>query len=280
MNGKSNTFRTAVAAISLFASLAVGAVAGYCFALGRTKPPAPGAVETKIVKVGLGNEAAIREKQARIRELERRLEERDNADLFRIPDELQAVQGEAGGGEEHNRDRGPRHPGEWLENMKRDDPERYAEVTNHMTNARLARQEEAQYQLDFLSSVDTSTMSQADRETHERLQNLIARREELLDMMDPLLTDQSAVTEEERLETGRALWETLGEINELNKSERENLIKQTAERLGYQGEMVGEISTTISTIIKTTDSRGPGWRGPGGRGPGGRRGQGWRGGNR
>ena len=89
---------------------------------------------------------------------------------------------------------------------------------------------------------------------------------------------------------GRARYFKLGEIGEidgkireLSRAERDNLLVQTAEALGFQGDDAAEIMDTINSIYEATDS-GWGWGGPGGGGRrggrGGRGGPGGRGGNR
>jgi hypothetical protein len=55
---------------------------------------------------------------------------------------------------------------------------------------------------------------------------------------------------------------------ELNAAERENLIKKTAEAVGFTGEDVGEIAGTIMKVIEATESnpRNRSRRGRGGNG--------------
>jgi len=270
----------AIPAVALIA----GAAIGYCCAPGggEAAAPAPEKGDTKVVKVGLSDKASVEAMRARIKELEGLLAERGN-DLFDAPDEQPRAERVAGDGEGRRRREGRRgrNQQDWLENMKRDDPERYNQVTNQMANFRRMRQAHAQSRMEFLSSVDTTSMSAAARETHERLQELLARRDELMNRMDSDMMGPGAegqeMTEEERHEMGRTMWEATHEINELNRQERENLIKQTAEALGFQGEEVGEIASTIKAIIDSTE---PGFGGPGGRGPGGPGGPGGRRGGR
>lgn len=257
------------------AALIAGAAIGYCCAPRGAAPesaPEPKG-EAKVVKVGLSDKASVDAMRARIKELERQLAERGN-DLFDDPGEPAEERVAREERPRRGEGRRARGPGEWLENLKRDNPERYTQVTNDMANFRRMRQAHAQSRLEFLASVDTSRMSEAERATHERLQTLLAQREELMDKMDSAVSGNS-VTEEEQREMGRTMWEATGEIMELNRQERENLIKQTAEALGFEGEDVGEIADTIKAIIETTESGfgGFGGRGPGGggRGPGGGR---------
>ena len=65
--------------------------------------------------------------------------------------------------------------------------------------------------------------------------------------------------------------ETDHAIREASEQERENLLRQTAEALGFSGAEATEIVDTVSEIYEAT-SNGFG-RGPGGRPPGGPRGR-------
>ncbi|MBQ1345506.1 MAG: hypothetical protein IIY62_03990 [Kiritimatiellae bacterium] len=175
--------------------------------------------------------------------------------------------------EEPRPERGPRG-GDWrarLEQWKKDNPEEFARIEKERQAFMQRRAERAKSRLEFLASIDTSKMSAADRETHEKLQGLLAKREALEAKMGQLLE----LSDEERNQLFADMRETHHEIHELNGQEREILFKQTAELLGFQGEEAGEISATITEIINATDNGfgGPGGPGgPGGRGPGGGRG--------
>ena len=144
-----------------------------------------------------------------------------------------------------------------MEEMKKNDPARYTQMTNRFANWRRSRAEQARNKIDFLSSIDTSHMSADARKTHDALQELIARRENIeAQLQDPDLTD------EERGKLMRQLWESHGELQRLNGEERKNLIDETARSLGFEGEDAQEISATIREVIEATDG---GWGGrPGG----------------
>ena len=135
-------------------------------------------------------------------------------------------------------------------------------MTNRFANWRRSRAEQARNKIDFLSSIDTSRMSAGARKTHDALQELIARREEIeAQLQNPDISDA------ERGELMRQLRESHGELQRLNGEERRNLIGETARSLGFEGEDAREISATIQEVIRATDG---GWGG--GRHHGGHRG--------
>lgn len=257
------------------AALFVGAALGYCFAPGGggKDGAADAAAEkpsAKVVRVGLSDKGSVDALRSRVKELEAKLRELEGRGA--------APDGGAGAASERRVDEGGgrrrgghRNPGEWLENLKRENPGRYAEVTNNMARMRMRRAERAQSQMDFLASWNDSAMTPAALEVHERLQALLAKREELMRSFDEAMSgDGAAASEEDRRAAEREMHETMREIRELNREERTNLIRQTAEAYGFTGEDVDEIADTIGEIISATEGGMHGAPPPGGRGgPGG-----------
>ena len=254
-------------------SLLVGAALGYCLGPLSSPSPAPEPeqkAEPEQVKQtdqrDHGDRAANRALRARIKELEDMLA-KQGVEVEKMKEEETA-----------RRDRGPRN---WdfradMERLKKEEPERYAQITNSMAQFRQRRLERAQSKIDFLSSVDTSRMSPAMLKVHSELQDMIEKREAVEEKMREFMD----MTEEERREAFREIGEIDGKIRELNRAERDNLLVQTAEALGFQGDDAAEIIDTVKSIYEATDS-GWGWGGPGGGGRrGGRGGHGGRGGNR
>ena len=235
-------------------SLLVGAALGYCLGPASSPSPAPepeqkvGTEQAKQPDRGdHGDRAANRALRARIKELEDMLA-KQGIEVEKMKEE-----------ETTRRDRGPRN---W---DFRADMER--------------RLERAQSKIDFLSSIDTSRMSPAMLKVHSDLQDMIEKREAVEEKMRGFMD----MTDEERREAFQEIGEIDGKIRELSRAERDNLLVQTAEALGFQGDDAAEIMDTIKSIYEATDS-GWGWGGPGGGGRrggrGGRGGPGGRGGNR
>ena len=158
--------------------------------------------------------------------------------------------------------------GNWrerMEEMKKNDPERYTQMTNCFAQWRRSRAEQARDKIDFLSSIDTSRMSAGAKKTHNALQDLIAKREGIeQQLQSPDLSD------EERGKLMGELHSTHHELMRLNGEERRNLIDEAARNMGFEGEDAKEVSATIREVIEATDS---GWGGHHGGHRGGPRGR-------
>ena len=208
-----------------------------------------------------GEEATVKALRHRIAELETALAEKDGKSEIAISNAVaEAV-----------RSRPPEPPRQnWrerMEEMKKNEPERYTEMTNRFAQWRRSRSEQARDRMDFLSSIDTSRMNAGARTTHVALQDLIAKREEIeQQLQSPDLSD------DERGKLMGELHSTHRELMRLNGEERKNLIEETARNLGFAGEDAKEFSATIQDVIEATDSgfgphrpRGGHRGGPGGR---------------
>ena len=160
------------------------------------------------------------------------------------------------------------NPQEWLENLKKNDPARYVQMTNRWAKWRQQRLEQAQSKLEFLSSIDVSRLSPKAQEAHNDLLDLIARREELMDQIH-----QEGLTEAQRHQLRDEMFATDREMRRLNSQERSNLIREAVKGAGVKSKMVPELTATIKEVIEATDSGWGGHRhGGGGPRPGGPRG--------
>ncbi len=251
-------------------SLLAGAAIGFCFAPSAGAPKAaPEKTSPKMVKAESRPDEAA-EKEMRI--LRSRIKELEDM-LAKQGVEVEEMKEESSRRERRDRPRDFRAD---MERLKKEEPERYAQITNSMAQFRRHRLERAQSKIDFLSSIDTSRMSPAMLKVHSDLQDMIEKREAVEEKMRGFMD----MTEEERREAFQEIGEIDGRIRELNRAERDNLLVQTAEALGFQGDDAAEIIDTVKSIYEATDS-GWGFGGPGGPGRrGGRGGPGGRGGNR
>lgn len=265
LNGRKNKVKKIICAA--IPALVVGIAIGYAGSkyikndVANEQVVSKSEKKVKVVKQSLENNAETRALRNRIRELERQLSEEGSKEVEIAVDE------NANRPSRENRNFNPR---EWLERMKTENPEQYAQHTNRFARWRDSRRRQAVSKLDFLSSVDTSTMNAKEKETHEELQRLIEMREELQSNFEKSFAS-GTMSDEDR----RNQWEEMRnidhQISRLNASERQTLIKKTAEAIGFTGEDVGEIAGTINKIIEATEG-GFGGRGRGGRGGrGGRR---------
>ena len=145
-----------------------------------------------------------------------------------------------------------RDPRAWMENLRRmktEDPERYAQTTNRIARWRRGRAERARSAVEFLSSIDVSRMDAKAQDTHNALQDLIVRRDEL----DAELQRED-LPDGRREEIFKELRETHGEMMRLNGEERGNLIRETAKSLGFGDADADAIADTIQEVIRATDS--------------------------
>ena len=144
-----------------------------------------------------------------------------------------------------------------LDELKNSDPERYAQVTNHM--ARMSRHmgEAASRRMKFLADIEPSEFSPEALAVHNSLQDAIDRQARLREeMMDP------ATADERRAELGRELWESGRNMEELYRRERENLLLIMSGKLGYTGEKAREIVETVNEIYSNTSGGFRGFGGP------------------
>lgn len=216
-----------------------------------------------------GNSADLNRLRARIRDLERQL-----ADKTKAPDAEPAEEISPNGDE---RRKGPPTAAEMrarFEEMRVNDPERYTQITNNMAHWRARRQERVQNQFNLLANADTAHMTKAQRKVHESYQNLLARQEELHEIVNP---NNTGTTDEQREAAFKELRENWRQLQKLQRTERDTLLTQTANSMGYTGEDAKEVVSAIKAVYEATgggDRDGHGRHGrrggppPGGGGPG------------
>lgn len=241
------------------AALVAGVAIGYFAAPAGTGTSVETQDETYVAKGAIadkGDAAALAALRARIKELEAKLAGDEEADLELISSAVTRV----------NEGRRPRerqqNPVQMLEEFRKNDPERYAQMTNRIAQRRSDRLNRQQSKLDFLAAVDVSGMSPQARETHEKLQDLIVKREEIEDEMYA-----ADLSWDDRREIFERMREVDGQINQLNRAERQNLLNETAKALGLKEEDAMALGATVQEIYDVTGNQGFGGRGgPGGAG--------------
>lgn len=188
-------------------------------------------------------DATIGALRNRIKELEQLLA--DEAGRHAAPTNMEALAGEprrGGPGMRFN-------PREMMERLKTEDPERYAQMTNHMERFRRRRSEQAMSRLDYLASIDLSALGEGAQETHVKLQGLIAKREELEEKMH-----SDSISDDERDAAFREMFSLEREIRHANHEERANLLAETVRELGFTGEEADDVVATLGDIIEATSS--------------------------
>jgi len=211
-------------------------------------------------KVGDAGEAAsLQALRARIAELEKMLAEKNAEKPVQVAEEKPQT-------EARDAPAGPRSIAkemrERMEWMAKERPEEYAQMTNAMARWRQRRIERTHTKIDFLSSIDTSTMTEEQKKNHEAYQDLLVRREELEEKMA-----NQEMTDEDRDDIMRDMHETMHAMRQAAKEEQNTLIDQTVKALGYSGDDAAEVSATFQDILSVTETRGGG---PGGPPPGGK----------
>ena len=205
------------------------------------------------------HDADLNRLRARIKDLERQLAEQD-ATASEEPVDQPATNRVEG-----SRRFGPPTFAE-LEDMRKNDPERYVQTTNRIAQFRAGWQGRLQNQFDILESADTAHMTEKQRKVHEDYISLLARIDELGEQLNPL----ADVTEEQRRAAGQEMRESWHKLHELQRIERDTLLTQTANALGFRGRKAQEVVEGIKQVYEATG--GGGWgRGGRGRGPGGGR---------
>ena len=247
-------------AAALFAGVAIG-----YFVKDEPIPAEAPKVEGKAKKpvTDKGEEASVKALRRRIAELEKLLAEKDGESEVAISNAVaEAV-----------KMRPPEPPrGNWrerMEEMKKNDPERYTQMTNRFAQWRRSRAEQARDKIDFLSSIDTSRMSAGAKKTHAALQDLITKREEIEEQLQ-----QPDMADDQRRSLMEQLRDMRHQIQRLNGEERMNLISEVANSLGFEGEDAKEVALTLIDVVQATDEgfvpHHGGHRGPPPGGPGGR----------
>jgi hypothetical protein len=141
-----------------------------------------------------------------------------------------------------------------LERMKTENPERYTAMTNRMAQFRNRMMQRSENKLETLSSIDTAGWSKKQIEIHEKYQDLIARRAELMD----IVRHDGNASQEERNAAFSELRNLGKELHEVSAKERNTLLDKTFQELGYDKSDAAEIRETVKTIFTTTEE----WGGP------------------
>ena len=128
---------------------------------------------------------------------------------------------------------------------KRLPSEQFTQVTNAFAQFRARLAQRAKSRQDYLSSIDTSGMTAAEKANHKRYLELFAKREAASEKMRGGMFNQDAIRE--MVEVGM-------EMRETAKEERATLMRQVARELGYTGDDAKTIQETVQNIYDCTSS--------------------------
>lgn len=207
-------------------------------------------------KAAATDDAALNRLRARIKELERQL-----ADGKAQPVEAEEetpVQPEERPQNPFLRDGPPRMPTAaemraHMEELREKDPAKYAQMTNRFARWQKHHLQQVEDQLGILASVDTSRLTEKERQTHEALQNAIAKREELSALLDPQNED---MTEEQRKKISEEMHKLDQTLHQLGMSERNTLLNKTARSFGLSKANAKEMVETVKAIYQATSPSG------------------------
>ena len=140
-----------------------------------------------------------------------------------------------------------------MEELREKDPAKYAQMTNRFARWQENRLQRTNDRLDILASVDTSRLTEKERQTHAALQDAIVRREELRQMLNPQNED---MTEEQRKKTFDELRKLEHEMHQLETSERNTLLTKTARSFGLSKANAKEMTDAVKAIYQATGGEG------------------------
>lgn len=135
-----------------------------------------------------------------------------------------------------------------LGELKRRMPEEeFSQTTNAMAQLKMKLVKKAKGRMDFLASIDTSSMTEEERKNHEHYLELMERKEAIAAKMKGIIPNVKAIQEMVELEM---------EMRPAAKRERSTLVRQVAKELGYSGDDVNVIHDTLNNVYDCTGGGG------------------------
>ena len=154
----------------------------------------------------------------------------------------------------------PRRRGfeDYMERLKKEDPERYAEMQKRREDFRTRMTHGTAERATFVLDIDTSRMSEEQLANHEKLVETLGSSLKAMEDMPNLEGDAAR-------EVRTLLHDNMHTVSDLYKSERAFMLQETARELGYADDEVEDFSQYIQKIYDMTSMRGM-FTGRGGRG--------------
>ena len=139
---------------------------------------------------------------------------------------------------------------ERLEQLKREDPERYAEMEKRRREFQENMRQALDRRDDFLGAIDLSLLTPEQQEMHARFVDALAAQQAAIDTLNARAEAGEAPTEEER----RAMREAMRQVRGLQGAERDALLSAVAVSMGLsEGE---ETEAFIGVVKEVYDSTG------------------------
>lgn len=142
---------------------------------------------------------------------------------------------------------------ERMEEMKKNDPERYKEEMARREQFRQAILQARSARADFLGSIDTALLSAEGRKTHARFTEALARQSELEEQMRAAVEAGEQPSEE----LGAAMRENWQTLRETRDSERVELLDAIAKSMGLAGSDVEDFRKLVDDVYDATSHGGP-----------------------
>ncbi len=142
---------------------------------------------------------------------------------------------------------------ERMEEMKKNDPERYKEEMARREQFRQAILQARSERADFLGSIDTALLSAEGRKTHARFTEALARQAELEERMRAAVEAGEQPSEE----LGAAMRENWQTLRETRDSERVELLDAIAKSMGLAGSDVEDFRKLVDDVYDATGHGGP-----------------------
>ena len=133
------------------------------------------------------------------------------------------------------------------EMKKRMSDDQFVAATNAIADLRARLTAKAKGRMDFISSVDASKMSAADREKHEKYLGLLKQRTELMSKMKGGFPD---------MESMQKMMELQVQMGPAAKEERAVLVNEVVRELGYVGDDAEVVNEAITSIYDSTSGGG------------------------
>jgi exonuclease VII large subunit len=144
-----------------------------------------------------------------------------------------------------------------MEQLKRENPQQFAEMEKRREEFHQKMEQEKQSQSDFLAAIGSQSMSETQRENHDKLMESLAK-------IDALRAQREQSGAEPGTEADAAFHQTMresmAELGALYEVERTYLLEQAAAAAGYEGDDASKFVDYIQRAVQSTTLQG----GPGG----------------
>lgn len=221
-----------------------------------TQPTAPINTSVSLVSEPEASAPSFDEPDDRISELESALRERDE-ELERLRGRFRPIQ------EARQESEAPVDRQTWLENLRTEDPDRYAEIVRRREDMRQRVNDSFARKASHFLYRDTSSLDSVEQEEYELMLGLLAQTWQLAERMQSVELERH-----ERWEIGREVMANVRELTPMLEAERDREFFELALQIGYDESTASEFVDYINDMIEisTFQSIWRGMRGGWGRG--------------